>query len=419
MNEALVVFSRKGEFKSIVHARDISSREDARKRWPMVTPASPYHLVTWVKPSFAESGKLLRRSHFRVLSDSHHYDFRQHFQIEEAARQVIVQESKEHRQAKELIAAELSRRLRLNLAMPWYFKDETASDYHLEGNLLLGAHDIVTEYPVTTSLDCDYRLDVAILTPTINKEPILLGGVEIELGHAFEGRKALIGKSQGFPLISIDITEMALSDITPEWAENALTATTCSHEKGQRKTYIYLHDLLYPLYAKLPDFIDKEHRHQFLVFAKDDELKNLMKCLNVFSEKFDLAENVMTLSLVNAKSEQSKKMLENAGDVVGADWRKINEQQCLRITIDRPVNPMNKGVYLLHLVMARLLLTHINALVGYKYKNGIINDDMSEDVWIHLKWDAVRKNFDRHRVLPKRLSEPHSRLIEVLDMLEH
>lgn len=419
MKEALVVFSRKGEFKFTVHARDITSREDARKRWPMVTPTFPYHLVTWVKPSFAESGRLLRRSHFRTLPDSYHYDFLQYFQNEEAERQHIVQESKEHRQAKELIAAELSRRLRLNLTMPWYFKDESASDYHLEGNLLLGADSIVTEYPVKTSLGCDYRLDIAILTPTINKEPILLGGVEIELGHAFEGRKALIGRSQGFPLISIDITEMALSDITPKWAENALTATTRSHEKGQRKTYIYLHDLLYPLYVRLPSFVDKEHRHQFLIFAKDDELKTLTKCLNVFREKLGLAKDVITLSLVNAKSEQSKKMLENAGDVVGADWRKINEQQCLRITIDRPLNPMDKGVYLLHLVMARLLLTHFNALVGYKYETGIINEDLAEDVWIHLKWDADRKIFEHHRVLPKRLSEPFSRLIEVLDMLEH
>jgi hypothetical protein len=37
---------------------------------------------------------------------------------------------------------------------------------------------------------------------------MVLGGVEIELGHAFNGRKALIGKSLGFPLVSIDITEM-------------------------------------------------------------------------------------------------------------------------------------------------------------------------------------------------------------------
>jgi hypothetical protein len=63
---------------------------------------------------------------------------------------------------------------------------------------------------------------------------MVLGGVEIELGHAFDGRKALIGKSLGFPLISIDITEMTLDELTPEWAQQVLTATTRSHEQGRR-----------------------------------------------------------------------------------------------------------------------------------------------------------------------------------------
>ena len=67
-----------------------------------------------------------------------------------------------------------------------------------------------------------------------------------------EGRKALIGKSLGFPLISIDITEMMLDELTPEWAQRVLTTTTRSHEQGRRQTYIYLHDLLYHLYAQLP-----------------------------------------------------------------------------------------------------------------------------------------------------------------------
>lgn len=48
-------------------------------------------------------------------------------------------------------------------------------------------------------------------------------GVEIELGYAFDGRRALIGKSLGFPLISIDITKMTLAELTPEWAQRVLT----------------------------------------------------------------------------------------------------------------------------------------------------------------------------------------------------
>ena len=117
--------------------------------------------------------------------------------------------------------------------MPWAFKDADASDYPLEGNLLLGADRVATEHPLETPFGSKFRLDVAVLGPPVQAEPMVLGGVEIELGHAFDGRKALIGKSLGFPLISIDITEMTLDELTPEWARQVLTATTRSHEQGR------------------------------------------------------------------------------------------------------------------------------------------------------------------------------------------
>jgi hypothetical protein len=246
MDEAVVVFSRKGLFQTRIVARDVRSREHARKLWPLVSPDALRQMVTWVSPIF-EDGKLRRRSHFRQLPVDRIYDLRAHFDDEETNRQRAVQESQEHRRAKELIAAELGRRLDARLAMPWWFKDADASDYPLEGNLLLGADRVATEHPLDTPFGSRFRLDVAVLGPPVQAEPMVLGGVEIELGHAFDGRKALIGKSLGFPLISIDITEMSIDELTPEWAQQALTATTRSHEQGRRQTYIYLHDLLYPL----------------------------------------------------------------------------------------------------------------------------------------------------------------------------
>ncbi len=251
MDEAIVVFSRKGIFQTTIAARDVRSREHARKLWPLVSPGASRRMVTWVSPSF-ESGKLRRRSHFRVLPAQHTFNPKAHFDDEEASRWRAVQESPEHRQAKELVAAELSRRLNAGLAMPWAFKDTDASDYALEGNLLLGADRVATEHPLETPFGSKFRLDVAVLGPPVQVEPMVLGGVEIELSHAFDGRKALIGKSLGFPLISIDITEMMLDELTPEWAQRVLTTTTRSHEQGRRQTYIYLHDLLYHLYAQLP-----------------------------------------------------------------------------------------------------------------------------------------------------------------------
>jgi len=416
MNEAIVVFSRKGIFQTTIAARDVRSREHARKLWPLVSPGALRQMVTWVSPSF-ENGKLRRRSHFRMLPAQHTYSPKSHFDDEEASRWCTVQESAEHRRAKELVAAELTRRLNAGLAMPWAFKDAEASDYPLEGNLLLGANRVVIEHPLETPFGSKFRLDVAVFGPPVQTKPMVLGGVEIELGHAFDGRKALIGKSLGFPLISIDITEMTLAEITSKWAQKVLTATTRSHEQRRRQTYIYLHDLLYPLYAQLPAFLNNEQRHQFLVFADDNTLKKLVRWMNTLAEKLEYQKGTVAVALVNGKNEQSRKMLERAGQVVGPDWAEFNDQRCLRLTLPRPKGPADLQAHRFHMTMTRVLLSHTDALVGYKYCNGVDNDHPEEDVWVAHRWIADLKTHTQHRVLPKRLAEPINRLIAVVSNL--
>ncbi len=416
MEKAIVVFSRKGIFQTTITARDVRSREHARKLWPLVSTDTSREMVTWVSPSFVD-GKLHRRSHFRILPAQHTFDPKFHFNDEEVSRWRSVQESPEHRQAKELVAAELSRRLNAGLAMPWGFKDADASDYALEGNLLLGADQVATEHSLKTPFGSNFRLDVAVLGPPIKNEKMVLGGIEIELGHTFDGRKALIGKSIGFPLISIDITDMQMIEITPEWAEQVLTATTWSHEQGRRQTYIYLHDLLYPLYAKLPNFLNKEQRHQFLVFAKDENLDKLVRLINMLSKNLGYPNSAVSVARVNNKSEQSRKMLEGAGNVVGPDWRDFNDHQCLRLTIPRPKDPSDLQSHRFHMTMARILLSHTEALVGYKYCNGIENENLEEDIWVAHHWRSDQKVHTKHRVLPKRLADPISRLIDVVSGL--
>lgn len=416
MNEAIVVFSRKGIFQTTIIARDIRSREHARKLWPLVSPGASRQMVTWVSPSF-ENGKLRRRSHFRVLPAQHTFSPKAHFDNEEASRWHTVQESPEHRRAKELVAAELFRRLNAGLAMPWAFKDADASDYPLEGNLLLGADLVTTEHLLETPFGSKFRLDVAVLGPPVQAEPMVLGGVEIELGHAFDGRKALIGKSLGFPLISIDITEMTLAELTQEWAQKVLTATTRNHEQGRRQTYIYLHDLLYPLYAQLPAFLDDEQRHQFLVFADNEALNKLVRWMNLLAEKLEYPRGAVAVALINGKNEQSRKILERAGQVVGPDWSRFNDQRCLRLTLPRPKGPADLQAHRFHMTMARILLSRTDALVGYKYCNGLDNDYPEEDVWIAHRWISDLKTHTQHRVLPKRLAEPINRLIAVVSDL--
>ncbi|GAO24349.1 hypothetical protein ALISP_4169 [Alicycliphilus sp. B1] len=416
MDEAIVVFSRKGLFQTRIAAREVRSREHARKLWPLVSPDVLQQMVTWVSPVF-EDRKLVRRSHFRQLPAGRTYDLKAYFDDEEASRQRVVQESPEHRRAKELIAAELARRLDAGLAMPWSFKDVDASDYPLEGNLLLGADRVATEHPLETPFGSRFRLDVAVQGPPVQTEPMVLGGVEIELGHAFDGRKALIGKSLGFPLISIDITEMSMSELTPGWAQQVLTATTRSHEQGRRQTYIYVHDLLYPIYAQLPEFLDDEQRHQFLVFADDATLHKLVHWMNLLAEKLQYPKGAVAVALVNGKSEQSRKMLEHAGQVVGPDWKNFNNQQCLRLTLPRPKGLADLQAHRFHMTMARVLLSHTDALVGYKYRNGVNNNDPEEDLWVTYRRNAEQRASVRYRILPKRLAEPINRLIAVVSDL--
>ncbi len=283
--------------------------------------------------------------------------------------------------------------------------------------MLLGADRVVTEHPLETPFGSQFRLDVAVLGPPVQTEPMVLGGVEIELGHAFDGRKALIGKSLGFPLISIDITEMTLAELTPEWAQQVLTATTRSHEQKRRQTYIYLHDLLYPLYAELPTFLDDQQRHQFLVFADDGTLHKLVRWMNLLAEKLEYTKGTVAVALVNGKSEQSRKMLERAGQVVGPDWKEFNGERCLRLTLPRPKGPADLQAHRFHMTLARVLLSHTDALVGYKYCNGVDNNHAEEDVWVAHRWIAELNAHTQHRVLPKRLAEPINRLIAVVSDL--
>ena len=397
--------------------REVRSREHARKLWPLVAPGVIQQMVTWVSPSF-EDGKLRRRSHFRQLPVEKTYNLKAQFEEEETSRQRAVHESLEHRRAKELIAAELARRIVAGLAMPWAFKDADASDYPLEGNLLLGADQVVTEHPLDTPFGSRFRLDIAVLGPPIQSEPMVLGGVEIELGHAFDGRKALIGKSLGFALISIDITEMTMDDINAQWAERALTATTRNHEQGRRQTYVYLHDLLYPLYTQLPTFLDSEQRHQYLVFSDDATLRRLVNWMNLLAKTLDYPTGAIAVAIVNGKSEQSRKMLERAGQVVGPDWEQFNNHQCLRLTVPRPKGPADLQAHRFHMTMARLLLSHADALVGYKYRNGVDNNHPEDDVWVAHRWIADQNIHTQHRVLPKRLAEPINRLMKVVSDLQ-
>lgn len=413
MDQARIFFNRKGEMKETISCFDIKSREHYRSLWPLVTPDNPPRLVSWVSPVF-QGTDCTRRSHFRQYTGRRGVNAKAVFENDEEERSRQVGESPQHKRAKELIAAELKRRLDAGLALPWVYKDKSVTDFHLAGNLLLGAESIAVEHQIKTPppLSSTYRLDVAVLGKAVLKNPTILAGIEIEYGHAFDGRKAIAGKCSGYPLISIDITDLTLAEITPEWARRALTDTTHTDPLGQRKTYVYLNPLLYPLYIQLPaEILQKERRHQFVIFAPDDQLKNIKERIEEVRGLLGESVKDVVLQLPNAKSQQSAIMVENLGNIIGPDWESMNAKRCLTVSLDRPAAVNDVPKHLMHIFLAIYLAGWCDALVGYKWCMDITNTHPEEDLW--KAWH----NKEYYYPAPKRLAIPFSRYLAALNQL--
>ncbi|MBK0413132.1 hypothetical protein JD974_01815 [Chromobacterium haemolyticum] len=413
MDRARIFFNRKGELKEAISCFDITSREHYRNLWPLVTEDDPPRLVSWVSPVFRGS-ECVRRSYFRHYSGKRSIDAKAIFDTDEEARFRQCSESPQHKRAKELIAAELQRRLDAGLALPWAYNDTSVTDFYLGGNLLLGAESIVIEHNFKTPppLSSSYRLDVAVLGKTVLKNPTILAGIEIEYGHAFDGRKAIAGRCSGYPLISIDITDLSLSDITPEWARRVLTATTRSDASGQRKTFVYLNPLLYPLYIQLPsDLLHRERRHQLVIFAPDTQLLSIRDKIDQVRIRLGLSEKDVVLQLPTAKSEQSATMVGNLGKIIGPDWETMNTSRCLTVSLDRPADGSDVPRYLMHIFLAIYLAGWGEALVGYKWCMGITNENPEDDLW--QEW----YNKKYYHPAPKRLAIPFSQYVSALSRL--
>lgn len=406
MEEALLLSSRAGFCKKTIHAYEIKSREQARKLWPLVAPDKGA-LLTWVSYWKDPISGRQKRSHFRRLPKEYQRKgIKARFEKEESDRQKSINESKEHKAAKRLIRCELERRLQLNEPMPWFFSDPSASDFPFQGDLLFGATKIEDELTITTGFGSTFRLDVGIMAPPIVNEDIILGGIEIEFENSFDGRKALIGRSLGFPLISIDITGMTLDDLTEVWAKEIISLTTLDHELGLRKTYIYLPTSLYPLYLTPPSRLQIGERHQYIAFAGKEKLDKLHGWFKKLIVSLGYSNQDVALMILNAKNSTAKVQLENAGDIAGAGWQDFNDHQCLRITLPRPAYDSNKlRNHKFHMTMARLFSTQ-EVLLGYKYDTGGIEHDPLVDVWMFPEWDRARRENDYHKLLPKRLAEP-------------
>ncbi|PPD31124.1 MAG: hypothetical protein CTY19_14990 [Methylomonas sp.] len=212
MDEAIKVYSPdKGYLTETIRATEIKSHAHARKLAPLVDANK--NLLYWVNWGALKKNGKHKVAHFRHYPRSSQRNLGLAIIDEIQLRYTKSNESSKHRKAKDAIYDLLCEWVSEKRHLPWIFKDQEISDFMLSGDLLADALEIRKEFPIGTPFGTDYRLDIAVIGKTIGKLPIITGGIEVEFTHHFDFSKALICKSIGFPLISVDIEHLNESDI--------------------------------------------------------------------------------------------------------------------------------------------------------------------------------------------------------------
>lgn len=429
MDSAIKIFSREGRFKKKVFARDIKSREHARKLSPFVFSEDQNVQVIWVSPVFEgnEQKKLKRKSYFRrkVQNSTKSLNYQQ----EEIIRFKVCSESEEHKLAKQVLSNELKHRLTRGLSLDWGFYDDESTDFLITGNLLNAATKIELEYEFKTSLGNKFRLDIAILGGAIrddkNRE-FILAGIEIEKENSFDYRKEILCKSAGFPLISVDISGMSIDDINQNWAMKIIGENLKNSKK--RNNYIYIHDLLYTLFIDYPQWIfESEPNHQYIIFDSSDKLAKILNDIVRLKEsllEFNLVNfniNCQNVSLFKKGTKEinfhQQKVIKNMGDIVGAGWENINQEHVGLITISRPKKG-NELHFKVYMALFRLLLQSSTALIGYKFIPAIKNDNLHDDFWRYSRVNKENRQLVAYKIAPKRLVEPLEQIVHVIENLK-
>jgi len=405
MNQATRVYSiEKGYFSEILEATDLKSQAHARKLAPFVDENRD--LLYWVGWGAQKKNGKPRVAHFR------HYPrksqtIKKIVSDEVKLRKIRSGESKKHYSAKISVLELLKDLLSQKKHLPWAFNDPEISEFSMSGDFLAGAISIEKEYEISTPLGTDYRLDIAILGKTIMKKPILLAGIEIEFTHKFGFTKSLICKSLGFPLISIDITDVDLKDINIEWAKKMLMETKRNSSDGFRRNYIYIHRMLATIYLDIPRKLKPESKHQYIIFTKDQD--KFLKLIRVLKDSLKLSDKQIIISPVTDKNKQLHVQVTNAGNLSGENWRDHNPKSFIQLTTEKPCTKAG-DLYYFHLILAFLCNSHFDCLVGYKYELGKKHNEGDP-----LYWKMGRKVDGNHtffQVAPKRLSEPVHKILE-------
>lgn len=406
MKYAFKIWSWKGEREERVKATNISSPADARNKGPFVDDkGEPVFWVNWSKPTGPNNKS--RPAHFSHYPKSE-VKKKLNKDVASEFNNYKPSESALHEKARIALTSYLDERIEKGENINWYFKDDSVSDYSLNGNLLANAESVETHYIYQTNFEISFEYDIAILGPKIGKERLILAVIELEKSHMFGFRKKLISKCLGFPLISISLDSLDIDEINVKWCSKILRETTTNSIDSLRRNYIYLHKSLYPIYLDIPKDYRKKNKHHFIVFSEYKSLNNIENILNRFKDRLGLSNKEVSITPVNFNPDEqtSISMFNNEGSIAGKSWDTINCSTFIRISTQIP-NPKIGNLYLFHLVLSRLLNAHFECLIGYKPSNGMKNTNPDVNYWY--------STYLKKKIAPKSISEPIRPIINYLN----
>lgn len=418
-DEAIRIFSpTEGFLKERIKSLKIKSREDARKVGPFCNDYK--ELMHWVNWGTRENDKKIK-PYFRRYSDGRsaiaHFQQQPHNEHRETEK---YKQRNVHKKVQETLLNTLTHLLKSNTPIEWAFNDQRITDFPLAGNLLSDVQTVEKEYRIVPPFINYYDLDIALLGEKLFNKKIILGAIEIEYTHEVDLLKTLLCKALGFPLLTINIRDADYDQISEEWCIRRLTETKFNSDDERRRNYVYIHNMLYPVFLSGYEGWDIGDKHQYIVFAKDKEINKLSNCVDLLKTTLSLSDSDVNFVVVNRNSADkgSNTMFENEGALTGENWKEYNPNKFIRLILKRPKIKAG-SIYKFHLVLTQLLTLHVDCLVGYKFDTGQSNFDQENPIW-----DISRseRNYNgppnyiwhKKRFCPKRISEPVREIIKYI-----
>lgn len=380
MDTAIKLCSRLGHLTEEIRAINIRSYADSRQKGPFVdVHGKPVYWKGWSKRKTSR-GKY-KRPHF----SKYPYGEVKKAQVDlEGVKKSNGGESKVHKKARIELAKYIESEMLSGQEITWAFKDPEISDFSFTGNLLEQVVEVKTNYRYTIKeFGLSFEYDIALLGPQVSSEPIILGGIELEKTHRFEQLKLLASRCLSFPLISINIEDLKEDDIDEEWCRKSIRETKNSSDDERRRNFVYLHSMLIPFYLDIPSSYRPDKKHCIIIFCRPERLRKLFRYLNEYKKLLEFnGQDIIHIDkpVLKELEPTSVSGFENEGSIAGVQWREYNEREYIRVTMSVIDKKKEKLLFFSH-ILARLVNTYADAIVGYKYSKGIKNPNHDEQFW--------------------------------------